>query len=150
MGRPRPTRGYWFLAALTALTAAAATSLADAPADMDRIAVKHGAWVIPEDADLSQPQWRQAMDQHRARQRRRFGAVRRPDELKMSFVEGFAFLFDRRLYDPTKRRWRAGPAPPRRPSTRRLDSDGSSGLDRTGGTSSSARFRRSTTMTDRT
>ncbi len=73
---------------------------------MERVRVKNGAWVTPKDADLSRPRWREAMDAHRARQRRTHGHLDRPEKLKKSFVEGFAFLYDRRLYDAEEQRWR--------------------------------------------
>jgi len=65
------------------------------PADMDRIGIKNGAWVIPDDVDLAQSSWRRAMDEHRARQRAKFGPVNRPDQLKKAFVETVVFLYDR-------------------------------------------------------
>ena len=73
---------------------------------MDRIAVKNGAWVIPEDVDLSEPAWRAAMDAHRVRLRAQVPPIRRSEAIKRSFVEGFAFLFDRRLYDAKAGKWR--------------------------------------------
>ena len=76
------------------------------PADMDRIGIKNGAWVIPDDVDLAQSSWRRAMDEHRARQRAKFGPVNRPDQLKKAFVETEVFLYDRRLYDAETGRWR--------------------------------------------
>ena len=107
-----PKCGLWFC-----LCAVLTTGVchAEGPADedgqemsnpMDRIQVKNGAWVIPDDVDLSQPVWRAAMDAHRARQRALAPPIHRPETLKRAFVEGFAFVFDRRLYDAGTRRWR--------------------------------------------
>jgi formylglycine-generating enzyme required for sulfatase activity len=73
---------------------------------VSQITVRNGAWVLPAGVEVSGPQWRRALDRHRARQRKHHGIARRPEQIKRAFVEGFAFLFDRKLYDPAARRWR--------------------------------------------
>jgi len=73
---------------------------------MKDIGARHGAWVLPKGIDLNDPALRTEMERVRHERRRKFGPIRRPEQLQKCFVETMAFLYDRRLYDRKTRTWR--------------------------------------------
>lgn len=94
-----------------ALLAAAALALPAAvgcrgEAELQKVTVKDGAWVLAEGEDLSDPKRRRALRARRAKLRAGVGPVRRPEQLRKAFVETKAFLYDRSLFDSSAGAWR--------------------------------------------
>ncbi|MCG3181949.1 MAG: Hercynine oxygenase [Phycisphaerae bacterium] len=63
----------------------------------------------PRSNDWSSPRSRAAMlrERNKARAAYRYADFQRPEPLQRCFTEAMLFLYDRRLYDATTRRWRA-------------------------------------------